>query len=69
MADRLLSSDEKGLSTAQKVKARVSTLERAAVAASTFSIIQYSKVCLSSLTSNGRLIIIFQKTRMTPLLL
>ncbi|KAK7685385.1 hypothetical protein QCA50_011248 [Cerrena zonata] len=43
MADRLLSSDEKGLSTAQKVKSRVSTLERAAVAASTFAIIQYSK--------------------------
>ncbi|CAL1698705.1 unnamed protein product [Somion occarium] len=42
MADRLLTS-EKGLSTAQKITARVSTLERAAVAASTFAVIQYSK--------------------------
>ena len=61
MADRLLSSDEKGLSTAQKVKARVSTLERAAVAASTFAVIQYSKVCLSLLTGNVRLNITFEK--------
>ena len=61
MADRLLSSDEKGLSTAQKVKARVSTLERAAVAASTFAVIQYSKVCLSLLTDDVRLNITFEK--------
>ena len=68
MADRLLSSDEKGLSTAQKVKARVSTLERAAVAASTFAVIQYSKVRLPPLARNVRLIAFFPK-RTTPLLL
>ncbi|KAI0075567.1 hypothetical protein K474DRAFT_1599575 [Panus rudis PR-1116 ss-1] len=35
--------DDKGTTTSQKVKAKVSLLERAAVAASTFAVIQYSK--------------------------
>ncbi|KDQ52064.1 hypothetical protein JAAARDRAFT_40451 [Jaapia argillacea MUCL 33604] len=38
-----LTIEEKGLSTAQRVRVRVYRLERAAMAASTFAIIQYSK--------------------------
>lgn len=55
LADRLLNSDEKGLSSAEKVKARVSALERAAVASSTFAVIQYSKVSVIHLFLNGRI--------------
>ncbi|KAI0918289.1 hypothetical protein AcV5_002308 [Taiwanofungus camphoratus] len=38
-----LSSDTKGLSTSQRVKLRVAVLQRAAIAATTFSAIQYCK--------------------------
>ncbi|KAL6306065.1 peptidase family C50-domain-containing protein [Sparassis latifolia] len=38
-----LAVDEKGMSTAQRVRLRVAVLERAAVAASIFSVMQYSR--------------------------
>jgi separase len=39
-----LSGEDKGMSTAQRVKARVGSLERAAIAAHTYGVIQYARV-------------------------
>jgi separase len=39
-----LSGEEKGMTIAQRVKARAGSLERAAIAAHTYGVIQYAKV-------------------------
>ena len=40
-----LPGEEKGMPTAQRIKARVGSLERAAMAAHTYGVIQYARVC------------------------